>query len=198
MAAKVIVTTASGIPGRAHRGEIQGATGRSTNGEATAIRRVPTNTAATQSSYRRNAGGIGAAGSVGLEVTGNGTATTQRVRQSGDGRMAPIKVGQRREVHIHPRSTTRAPSSGLFSATELCHTRLSTFVMAVAGHTGPKRPKVRVCVKSRAKLFASFARCQRVGTPAGLAVPAGVGVSNGLASAACGGCASHKPFCWFL
>ncbi len=88
-ALNVVVTIASGIPGKAHKGEIDGARRLTTNGAATAPRSVHTNTAATQTSYRRTAGGNGAAGPPGLdgseglegleiseavEVTGNGTA----------------------------------------------------------------------------------------------------------------------------
>lgn len=68
IALKVVVTTASGIPGKAQRGEIDGAKSLSTNGAATALRSVQTNTAATQTSYRRRAGGSGAIGSAGLDA----------------------------------------------------------------------------------------------------------------------------------
>lgn len=68
IAPNVVVPIASGIPGRAHRGEIREATSLSTKGVATAPNAVHTNTAAIQSSYRRRAGGSGAAlGSVGSE-----------------------------------------------------------------------------------------------------------------------------------
>ena len=91
----VVVTIASGIPGRAQRGEIDGAARLSTNGAATALRAVHTNTAATLASYRRNAGGSGEAGSVGLGVTGNGTAGAQHARRSAtvDGVIRPKAAG---------------------------------------------------------------------------------------------------------
>lgn len=73
IAPKVVVTIASGIPGNAHRGEIHGAKRLRTNGAATALKTLPTNTAATHTSYRRTAGGSGSTGSVGFEDTGNCT-----------------------------------------------------------------------------------------------------------------------------
>ncbi len=65
----VVVTMASGIPGRAQSGEIEGATRLSRKGAATAPRVVHMNTPAINSSYRRKAGGSGAGGSVGVEAT---------------------------------------------------------------------------------------------------------------------------------
>lgn len=63
----VVVAITIGMPGRAHRGEIHGATRRITNGAATAPRAVSTNTTAIHNSYRRRAGGTGAAGFVGAD-----------------------------------------------------------------------------------------------------------------------------------
>ena len=65
----VVVRIVTGIPGRAHSCEIQGATPRSRKGAATAPRAVQMNTAAIRNSYRRKAGGSGAGVSVGVEAT---------------------------------------------------------------------------------------------------------------------------------
>ncbi|MBX3381750.1 MAG: hypothetical protein KF805_16780 [Phycisphaeraceae bacterium] len=81
IAPNVVITIASGIPGKAQRGEIDRTRCLKANGAATAQRSVHTNTAATHTSYRRNAGGSGAAGSSGsagvegfevVEFTGKG------------------------------------------------------------------------------------------------------------------------------
>jgi len=70
IAPNVVVTIEIGIAGRAHTGESHGNRRLSRKGAATAPRAVHTNTAAIQTSYRRSAGGRGAKGSEGWEVTG--------------------------------------------------------------------------------------------------------------------------------